>query len=119
VSDLNGKQRLDPEVLTPRDMQRAKAGPLRGRSAYELMGDPEEMFPLIIWCLRSRDDPGFTWEQALDTPFSNYDMAGGQSPPESPTPAPSGSTPRPSGGKRSKTKPAVSAAAPSSGSTST
>lgn len=70
------KPPLNADVLTPRDLTRAKAA-LGGQNPFELLGDPVTMFPLIIWCLKSRDDPSFTWEQALDTPFGDFDMSGG------------------------------------------
>lgn len=36
--------RLDPDLLTPADMRRAKAA-LAGRNPYELLQDPVELFP--------------------------------------------------------------------------
>jgi hypothetical protein len=93
-------------------MQRAKAGPLEGRSAFELMNDPDEMFVLIIWCLKSRTDPSFTWEQAMDTPFGAFS----DPPPAAPEVSTDGASLNGSG---SKAKPARPAPARSSGATST
>jgi hypothetical protein len=51
------------------------------------------MYPFCIWALRSRDDPGFTWEDALDTPFYQFHMGDEPLPPQTPPPAPPGSEP--------------------------
>jgi hypothetical protein len=70
----NGKLVLDPNLLTPRDMKRARVA-ISGQNPYEMMENQDDAIPLIIWCLQSRVDPDFTWEQALDTPFSDFEMA--------------------------------------------
>jgi hypothetical protein len=92
--DDMSKPWLHPDALTPGDHLRAKvalAGLLGERSPYELLGG-DEMYPYIMWCLRSRDDPGFTWEQALATPFYEFRMSGGPPPPTAPPPSLPGSS---------------------------
>jgi hypothetical protein len=70
---------FDPMQLTPRDMFRAapvlkdQAG-LTDVDPYDLLdvtGDRYLRRVLVIWCLKSRDDPDFTWEQAWDVPFGD------------------------------------------------
>ena len=86
---------LHPDALTPRDYLRAKTAleaVLDGRSPYELLTG-EEMYPFLIWALRSREDPTFTWEQALDTPFWHFRMGDEPPPPPTPPPGEPGSAP--------------------------
>jgi hypothetical protein len=114
------RQKIDARLLTPRDMARAKvalAEMLDGRSPYDMVeGDVEDAVPFTIWCLKSRANPAFTWEDALDTPFlGDFDPV---SPPQTPPPDASGSSPARNGGSRPKTKPAAPEPAPSSASTS-
>jgi len=82
VGELAGrpKVRLDPDLLTPRDMKRARVI-LEGRNPFELLDDPIDRMVLIIWALRSRTDPAFTWAEAEDTPFSDLDTTGDEPPP--------------------------------------
>jgi hypothetical protein len=70
---------FDPMQLTPRDMLRAapvlkeQAG-LDDVDPYDLLdvsGDKYLRRVLVIWCLRSRDNPDFTWDEAFDTPFGD------------------------------------------------
>lgn len=96
-----GKPPLNPDILTPRDLQRAKQIIGDGKSPFELLADPETMFPLVIWCLKSREDPAFTWDQALDTPFGEFDMTAGA---EDNTPPPIASPDGP-GGNDAKPEP--------------
>src|SRR5829696_6394340 len=65
--------------LTPRDMLRAapvlkeQAG-LSDVDPYDLLdvsGDKYLRRVLVIWCLRSRENPAFTWDEAFDTPFGD------------------------------------------------
>jgi hypothetical protein len=63
---MSDKLPLDARHLSLRDLKRAKAGPLQGRDPYELMPDSLERQTLIAWCMRSRDDPEFTWADAED-----------------------------------------------------
>lgn len=58
----------DPDLLTPRDLSRARK--VLGRDPAELFLFMEDRTALVIWCTRTRDDPEFTWDQALDTPLS-------------------------------------------------
>lgn len=69
------KLRLDPSLLTPRDLKRAKVV-LGGRNPFDLLADPVEAVTLTVWCLRSRQDSEFTWDQAEDTPLGEFDMGG-------------------------------------------
>jgi hypothetical protein len=106
---------LHPDALTPGDYLRAKKAlkeVLGDRSPYELL-DGEEMYPFCIWAIRSRDDPTFTWEQALATPFYEFRLGGGP-PPRTPPPASSGSKPSRTGGAGSTSKPKPPTAALSS-----
>jgi hypothetical protein len=114
VNDLNGqKPPPDPAVLTPNDLRRCKVA-LGGRSPHELLAEPESMFQVLILALALRDDPSATFEWAGDQALGDwFDMAG-QSPPETPTPAASGSRRSRSGGSSSRTRPTASASAPSS-----
>ena len=113
MTSPNGKIRVDPSLLTPRDLQRAKVA-TGGRNPYELLEDPAEAFPLVLWCLKSRDDPGFTWDQALDTPFADLDMTGEEpDPPTAPAAGP-GASPKKNAAPPSSTTPNGSAPAKSS-----
>jgi hypothetical protein len=67
--------RLDPDLLTPHDLRRAR-DVLDGRNPWELLDDPIDRVTLTIWCLLSRDDPSFTWDQADNSPFGLFDTAG-------------------------------------------
>lgn len=77
------KLQLNPDLLTPRDMKRARKM-LEGKNPYELMDDPDEAMILTIWCLRSRTDPTFTYDQAENTPFGEFEVPE-QGPPENAT----------------------------------
>lgn len=106
---------LHPDALTPGDYLRAKtalAELLDGRSPYELL-DGEEMYPFCIWAIRSRDDPEFTWADALATPFYEWRLGGGP-PPRTRPPGSPGSRPRRPSGAGSISKPKPPAAAPGS-----
>lgn len=70
----DAKLTLDPSLLTPRDLKRAKVA-LDGRNPFDLLEDPVEAVALTIWCLKSREDPEFTWDQAEDTPLADFGMA--------------------------------------------
>jgi hypothetical protein len=85
---------LDLDQLTPRDFKRARVM-LGGRDPGELIEVHEDRTALIIWCVRSRDDPGFTWDMALDTPWSECVAPDTSEPDPQPasTPASNGSSP--------------------------
>jgi hypothetical protein len=109
---------LDPDALTPRDYLRGKqqlADVLKGRSPYELL-QGEEMYPWLIWAIRSRTDPGYTWEQALDEPFWQFRI-GGDAP--GPLPAATGSGATAPAGPALTPKPARPTRGRSSGPSST
>lgn len=63
---MSDKIPLDPQHLTLRDLKRARAGPLEGRDPMEALTDPIDRVALVGWCVRSRDDPEFTWADAED-----------------------------------------------------
>jgi hypothetical protein len=121
---------FDPMQLTPRDMFRAapvlkeQAG-LPDTDPYDLLdveGDRYLRRVLIIWCLKSREDPGFTWEQAWDTPFGDMftDEEEGAAEEAPPTPGPESSGTGPGGnanGTSNRKRPAAEPALNSSTST--
>jgi len=114
------RQGYSPQMLTPRDMLRAKAAladVLGDRSPYDMFDDDLERAPFIIWCLRSRTDPGFTWEDALDTPYlGEFEIGDSRPPPPTVSPTPSPPESNASGGSRKK--PSEPAPEPSSASSS-
>lgn len=82
---------LDPDLLTPRDLRRARANAsvreaASGRDPMEMMNDPLDKTVLTMWCLLSRSDPDLTWDQAEDTQFAAFDA------PEPPPPPTAGPT---------------------------
>jgi hypothetical protein len=87
---------LDADALTPRDYVRGKTALAavlaehKMGSCYELLAG-ETMYPWCIWALKSRDDPDYTWEQALDEPFWQFRIGDDHRPP--PRPAPPRSSP--------------------------
>ncbi len=80
MASNNGKLVLNPDLLTPRDMMRARVM-LEGKNPYEMLDDADNVIVLTIWCLRTRTNPDFTWEDALDTPFSEFEVPE-ETPPE-------------------------------------
>ncbi len=74
------RYRLDADELTPNDIKRARVM-LDGKNPWEVLSHEDDMFTLMIWCLKSRTDPGFTWEQAENTPFGEFDPAVPNDPP--------------------------------------
>lgn len=69
---------LNAMKLTSRDMARARVmlkDQSEGEDPYDLLDDEgdavnrDKRRVLIIWCLWSRKDPAFTWDQAWDVPF--------------------------------------------------
>ncbi len=109
------KLQLNPDLLTPRDMKRARKM-LEGKNPYELMDDPDEAMILTIWCLRSRTDPTFTYDQAENTPFGEFEVPE-QGPPETATPSKPG--PKPKGVAKSESKAKLSVVEPKSSSENT
>lgn len=77
-----GKLRLSIDSLTPRDLIRARVM-LGGRDPNEVLAgaDTYERVTLMMWCLKSRTDPAFTWDEALDTPFGEFDASEEEPPP--------------------------------------
>jgi hypothetical protein len=99
---------LTLDELSGRDMKRAKAQVLGGKEPWDWIAgddsDEADVRTLIIWCLKSRHIPGFTWEQAEDTPYKEFLPARDNPPPTPPldssgrsetTPSGSESTPPP------------------------
>ncbi|HEY3261849.1 MAG TPA: hypothetical protein VGJ95_16555 [Pseudonocardiaceae bacterium] len=109
------KVRLDPDLLTFRDMKRARVV-LGGRNPWELLEDPDERGILIVWCIRSRTDPAFTWDDAENTSFGQLEAASGGEPPPQQGGKPGSSGPEPaiSDTSRSKRKPRAAASASNS-----
>lgn len=113
ASLASARQKLDPDLLTPRDLLRAQdmldelgdGDKLKGADIYEVMANRTRRAGVIIWCLKSRTDPSFTFEQALDTPYGEFDVEDDEpdpptGPPGSPGPAPAASGPAASKPKR-------------------
>lgn len=107
----NGKLRLDPEELTPGDLKRARVA-LKGRNPWEMLEDPLDAMILAIWCLKSRTDPSFTFEQAENTKLGEFEM-GDTNPPPTPGPAVNGDSPGNNAKRSSATKRTASEPAPS------
>lgn len=86
VATVPAKLWLHPDALKPRDYLRGKLAlkdvlEERGHSnCYDFLGT-DEMYPWLMWALRSREDPSFTWDQALDTEFSEFTMGDERPPP--------------------------------------
>jgi hypothetical protein len=111
---------VDPDLLTPKDLKRARVA-LDGRDPWEILrGNQEDRAVLIAWCLLSRDDPGITFEQLEDAPFGTF-IESDEDVPDPPTPGPTnnGTAPGNSIKPASKARPAgsqpESAAATTSG----
>jgi hypothetical protein len=112
----DGPRRYLPTLLTPRDMHRAKkalADILDGRSAYDMLEDDDDRVPFTIWCLESRNNPGFTWDDALDTPYLGEWKDGPAGPPTTAAPPAGGAKNAAPGSSR---KPNERGPAPSSAS---
>ena len=90
ASNDQAKQVLDVDQLTPRDLATARKA-LPGVNVGAMLNDPIDMITLTIFCLRRRDDPEFTWDQALDTPMGEFKQPEGPLDPSTPTPAANGS----------------------------
>jgi len=112
---------ISPELLTPRDHLRAKTAladvlkELGFQSTYDMIEDVEYAVPFAMWCLKTRTVPEFTWDQALDTPYLIETEIGESGPPQILAPPTSGAS---GDGSPSKRKPAATATAPSSASSS-
>jgi hypothetical protein len=113
--------RLTMDECNSRDMKRAKATVLEGKDPWEWLqgeeSDEADVRTLIIWMLKSRHIPGFTWEQAEETPYGEFRPASEEPPP------PLGEPPGSSGlkaeqptGSGSSSGPPPAEAAPSSAS---
>lgn len=75
--------------LSPRDLLRAKAAKLFGETDPQEAVEAEPLYAtaLVIWCVKSREDPAFTWDQALDSPYSTLKVAAAPPPPPARTPS--------------------------------
>lgn len=105
----DGPRRYLPTLLTPRDMNRAKtalADILGDRSPYDLLEDDADRVPFTIWALESRTNPGFTWDDALDTPYLGEWKAGEPGPPTTAAPPAGGARNGVSGSSKKQTAPA-------------
>lgn len=106
----DGPRRYLPQLLTPQDMNRARdqlGDVLNGRSAYDLLEDDYDRVPLTIWCLETRTNPGFTWAEALATPYLGEWKAGPPGPPTSVAPPAGGANDAASGSSKRRTAPAT------------
>ncbi len=112
VTGVPAKLWLHPDALKPRDYLRGKValkevlGEAGHESCYDFLGT-DEMYTWLMWALRSRDDPSFTWDQALDTEFSEFSMGDERPPPPTPQggkPGRSESTPAGSSSKSRRPK---------------
>lgn len=115
---------LNAMMLTSRDMARARVmlrDQSKGEDPYDLLDDETDLENrdkrrvLIIWCLRSRDDPDFTWDMAWDVPFAEvYADDDTDADAEAADPLPvAAPSPAPNGAASSKRKRAADAPAPS------
>lgn len=120
TAEVPAKVWLNSGALKPRDLVRARiqlADVLNGRAPLELLDpDKDEFFPFLIWCQRSRSDPSFSWDDALDTDFDDCKMGGERPPPPMLPRSTSGSSGTPSIGSRSKPPPPKHEREPSSAS---
>jgi hypothetical protein len=110
------KLRLHADALTTRDMIRARTA--LGGDPYERLSaeQTEDQVTFIVWCLLSRDNPAFTWDDALDTPFGAFEM-GDETPPPTPEPGSNGASPAKPTAPASGRTPTGSGRAPSAAST--
>jgi hypothetical protein len=109
---------LNPDLLTPRDLKMAREA-LPGVDVSAMLSDNIDMITLTIFCLRRRDNAEFSWDDALDTPMSEFSQPAGSDPPPTLPSEPLGrseSTPSGNGSKLTRPTPAT---APSSASSST
>jgi len=89
VAAEQAKPWLDADALMPLDYVRGKKAltavlaEYKVSSPYELLAG-ETMYPWLIWAIKSRDDPAYTWEQALREPFWQFRI-GGDPRPDPPT----------------------------------
>ncbi|HWD47011.1 MAG TPA: hypothetical protein VHM23_25410 [Actinomycetota bacterium] len=107
--DLESRRRYLPTLLTPRDMARAKkalAEVIGERSAYDMLEDDDERVPFTIWCLESRANPAFTWDDALDTPYLGEWKGGEVGPPQTAAPPAGGARNGAPGSPKRPTEPA-------------
>jgi len=91
----NGRIVIDADKLTMGDMRRARERlkDKLGRDPVELLnGEFDEQATFIVWCVRSRADEAFTWEQAEAVPFGELQWPEEPPPPPTPEPAKPGST---------------------------
>jgi hypothetical protein len=112
VAQATGKLRPNVDLINSADMRRARAmlRELYGDDApdpYDLVSamEFEDRMSIIIWCLKSRTDPTYTWEQAENTPYGELDLSRDEPPPRigpggSPGPEPAKSAPTGSRSKR-------------------
>jgi hypothetical protein len=82
---------LDADALMPLDYIRGKTALAavlaehKMGSCYELLAG-ETMYPWCIWAIKSRDDPDYTWEQAIREPFWQFRIGDDHRPPLKPAP---------------------------------
>jgi hypothetical protein len=112
---------LHPDALRPRDYIRGQTAlaavlaELGFENCYDFLGGPYA-YPWMMWALRSRTNPDFTWDDALDSEFHEFRMGDDERPQTPPLElsGKSGSTPGGSGSTRRRPKPAPEPASESS-----
>jgi hypothetical protein len=108
IAEPARSKRIDPETVTPRDMLRAEAMladyddsglpvPLPSREPYGLMRHGIHRVALTAWCVRSREDPSFTYGDALDVPYGEHNDDDEDEEPDPQTPPADGAKPSSSG----------------------
>lgn len=94
---LSPLQLTTKDVIRARPMLKEQAG-LEHTDPWDLLdetGDPDLRRALVIWCVKSRTNPTFTWDQAMETPFGAMypDDEEPEATPPTPGPTSSGSGP--------------------------
>lgn len=113
---------LDPDQLSSKDMKRARAMLAKRddldieKDPWKLLEDLDNSLVLTIWCFKVRTDPDFTWEQAEETPFGEFDAPPDKGPPPNALPSSPGSKPKGSAKTNLSSMPSGSESAPSSAS---
>jgi hypothetical protein len=69
---MTDKVLIDADLLSAKDMRRARVA-LGGRDPWELLrGNQEDRAVLIAWCQLSRDNPELTWDAVDEANFGTY-----------------------------------------------
>lgn len=105
AADRDGRLVVNADLLTLRDMQRARKmlkelhGEQDAPNPWEILEEGSELrVALVLWCLKSRTDPSFTLDDAMDAPMSSFTNGdagpprGGRPRRKPPTPEPESSS---------------------------